>query len=237
MVLVDIDTLTDSELRVIAQQLDVEDWESLSREDLIESIEDSYDDEGASERITDPSATGHRYVKTLTSSEYQGSFGFPGVEELPASYNETSIYLLLRDANWAYAFWNVSPNNMAQVEEKGSELVLRISVLGKEGKQEDSFDIGIAKEDVDWCVELPWTGKEYRASLVAQKGGKEEVLAQSNVVAVQKSWLSSHIDALNEPGRFNLLVSSLVTKEGSVINNRQVRVLLEQYRNMDKEAK
>ncbi len=228
MVLVDIDTLTDAELRVIAQQRDVEDWESLSREELIESIEDTYDDEG-SERITDAPSTGHRYVKTLTSSEYQGSFGFPGVEELPTSYNETSIYLLLKDANWAYAFWNIAPNNMAMVEEKAADLVLRISVLGKNGEQEDSFDISIAKEDVDWSVELPWAGRDYKAFLVAQKGEKEEVLAQSNVISVQENWLSSHIETLDEPGRFNVLFSSLFTKEGCVINNRQVRDLLEKY--------
>ena len=228
MVLVDIDTLTDAELRVIAQQRDVEDWESLSREELIESIEDTYDDEGA-ERITDSPSTDHRYVKTLTSSESQGSFGFPGVEELPTSYNETSIYLLLKDANWAYAFWNIAPNTMAMLEEKAADLVLRKSVLGKNGEQESSFDIGIAKEDVDWSVELPWAGRDYRAFLVAQKGEKEEVLAQSNVISVKENWLSSHIETLDEPGRFNVLFSSLFTKEGSVINNRQVRDLLEKY--------
>ncbi len=226
MVLVDIETLTDAELRVIAQQRDIEDWESLSREELIESIEDTFDDEEGSERISENSA-GHRYVKTLTSAEYNGSFGFPGVEELPSSYNETSVYLLSKDSNWAYAFWNIAPNTMAELEEKCAELVLRVSVLGSNGVQEDTFDIGISKEDVDWSVELPWAGKDYRALLVAQMGKEEELLAQSNVISVKKSWLSDHLEVLENPAKFNVLFSSMFTKEGSVINNRQVRELLE----------
>lgn len=229
MVLVDIDTLTDAELRVIAQQRDVEDWESLSREDLIEAIEDTYEDE-AGERISETLATGHRYVKMLTSSESQDSFGFPGVEELPESYNETSIYLLLKDVNWGYAFWNIAPSTMAQLEEKGSELLLRMTILGPDGLQEDSFEIGITKEDVDWCVELPWTKKNYRALLVAKNGDSEEILAQSNTVLVQDSWLFSHLETLSDPNKFNVLFSSMFTKEGSIINNKQVKDLLERFK-------
>ena len=232
MVLVDIDALSDEELKRIAQQRDVEDWESLSREDLIECIEDTFDEE-ASERISDASATGHRYAKLLTKPEYEGSFGFPGVGELPDSYNETSIYLLPKDANWAYAFWNISPNTSSQLETKGSQLTLRVVTMGENGTQEDSFDIGISKGDIDWSVELPWAGRDYKAVLVAHTGKEEEVLAQSNVVSVPKIWLSEHVEALADPARFNVLISSLVTKDGSIINNRQVRDIL---KNLGEEA-
>lgn len=104
MVLVDIDTLSEAELRDIAQRLDVEDWDSLSREDLIEAIEDNYDDEDVPERISGASSGGHKYVKVLSKMEHEGGFGAPGVEDLPETYNETSIYLILKDANWAYVF-------------------------------------------------------------------------------------------------------------------------------------
>lgn len=228
MVLVDIDNLSEAELREIAQQLDVEDWEDLSREDLIEAIEDNYDDLDVPERITGTSSGGHRYIKILSKGEHEGGFGFPGVEDLPASYNETSIYFLLKDANWAYAFWNISPNTLEEVEQKNANLLVRIEVFGKNKVKEGSFDIGITKEDDDWNVELPWTGKEYRAVLVAQYGEEEDVLAQSCAIGVQKSWLEKHLDVLEDPARFNVLFSSLVTKEGSVIKNRQVRDLLEQ---------
>ena len=44
MVLINIETLTDSELKSIACQEDIEDWESLSREELIDELESIYED-------------------------------------------------------------------------------------------------------------------------------------------------------------------------------------------------
>ncbi|MCF0238745.1 MAG: DUF4912 domain-containing protein, partial [Sphaerochaetaceae bacterium] len=46
MVLINIDTLSDSELRYIAQQENLEDWETLSRENLIEELTEIYEEEG-----------------------------------------------------------------------------------------------------------------------------------------------------------------------------------------------
>jgi uncharacterized protein len=233
MVLVDIDTLSEAELRDIAQQLEVEDWEDLSREDLIEAIEDNYDDEDMPDRLSGGASSGHRYIKMMTKAEHEGGFGFPGVEELPEFYNETSICLLLKDFNWAYAFWNIGPNTLEELEQSQAELLIRVAVLNKNGEAEDSYEIGIDKEDSDWSVELPWSGRDYRAYLVARCGQKEEVLAQSNVICVRESWLASHIEVLENPARFNLLMSALVTKEGSVINNMQVRELFEKCKNLE----
>lgn len=236
MVLVDIDALSEAELRDIAQRLDVEDWDSLSREDLIEAIEDNYDDEDVPERITGASSGVHKYIKMLSKTEHEGGFGSPGVEDLPETYNETSIYLMLKDANWAYVFWNIAPNLLEELEQKNAELLVRVEVFGKNKVQEGSFDIGIRKDDEDWNVELPWMGKEYRAVLVAQYNGKEDLLARSNVVCVQKCWLEEHIDVLEDPARFNVLFSSLVTKEGCVIKNKQVNDLLEKLKSAGMEA-
>lgn len=236
MVLVDIDTLSETELRDIAQQLDVEDWECLSQEELIEAIEDNYDVEDEPERISGASSSGHRYIKIPTKSNHEGGFGFPGVEELPDNYNETSIYLMLKDANWAYVFWDIAQHTLEQLEQDGAHLLVRVEILGRELVKEDSFDIGITKDDVDWNVELPWTGKAYRAILVAQYDEKEELLAQSNVTYVQKCWLENHLDVLEDSARFNVLFSSLITKDGCVIKNKQVRDLLEQAKNFGVEA-
>lgn len=226
MVLINIDTLSDAELRCIAQQEDVEDWEDLSREELIDSIEEIYED-GNRLEPTHPSYTGHRYVKTLTNVDCQGAFGLPGVEELPDSYNETSIHFIMKDANWAYAFWSLSPQDAALLEEQGESLAIRATVLAKGDMPEASFDIDVLGSDMDWSFELPWPGREYKAFLIAKGGSdKEHVLAESNVVCVEESWLSLHPEVLMDRDRFDVLVSSLVTKGGEVINNRQVREIL-----------
>jgi len=240
MVLINIDTLSDSELRCIAQQEGVEDWEDLSREDLIDSIEEIYEDENRLEP-NHPSYTGHRYVKTLTNVDCQGSFGLPGVEELPATYNETCIHAIAKDANWAYVFWSISPQDQAQMEESPCTLSLRTIVLAKNGNSKDgcpeeencsetSFDIDVLGSDMEWSIELPWSGRQYKAVLVKKdpSNGRESILAESNIVSVEECWLSRNPEALKDRDRFNVLVTPLVTKGGELINNRQVHEILEE---------
>ena len=229
MVLINIDTLSDSELRCIAQQEGVEDWEDLSREDLIDSIEEIYEDENRFEP-NHPSYTGHRYVKTLVNVDRQGSFGLPGVEELPTAYNETCIHAIAKDANWAYVFWSLSPQDQALMEESGCTLSLRTIVLAKDDCPEASFDIDVLGSDMEWSLELPWSGRQYKAVLVKKdpSNGHESILAESSIVSVEECWLSKNPEALKNLDRFNVLVTPLVTKGGELINNRQVHEILEE---------
>jgi len=230
MVLINIDTLSDSELRCIAQQEDIEDWEVLSREDLIDSIKELYEDENRLE-LAHPSYTGHRYVRTLTATDHESSFELPGVEGLPAKYNETSIHFITKDANWAYAFWSLSPQDQSLVDESDDSLVIRSVVLAKGELPESSFDIDILGSDLEWSFELPWAGREYKALLVRKSiDNSESVLAESNIISVGESWLSKHPEVLKDKDTFDVLVTSLVTKGGKVINNRQVREILEKAR-------
>lgn len=229
MVLINIDTLSDSELRCIAQQEGVEDWEDLSREDLIDSIEEIYEDENRFEP-NHSSYTGHRYVKTLVNVDRQGSFGLPGVEELPPAYNETCIHAIAKDANWAYVFWSLSPQDQTLMEESGCTLSLRTIVLAKDDRPETSFDIDVLGSDMEWSLELPWSGRQYKAVLVKKNpsSGHESILAESRIVSVEECWLSRNPEALKERSRFNVLVTPLVTKGGELINNRQVHEILEE---------
>ena len=45
MVLINIGSLSENELRNIASQEDLEDWETLSRDELIDALEDLYDED------------------------------------------------------------------------------------------------------------------------------------------------------------------------------------------------
>ena len=229
MVLINIDTLSDSELRCIAQQEDIDDWDVLSREDLIDSIKELYEDENRLE-LTDSSYTGHRYVRTLTTTDHEGSFELPGVEGLPARYNETSIHFITKDANWAYAFWSLSPQDQSLIDECGDTLAIRTVVLAKGNLPESSFDIEIPGSDLEWNFELPWAGREYKAFLLRKGNESETILAESKVISVGESWLSKHPEILKNKDTFDVLVTSLVTKCGEVINNRQVREILEKAR-------
>ena len=69
MILINIESLSDNELRNIAQQEDLADWENLSREDLIEGLEELYGED--------------RLIKLLSFGEhYPEPSGENGIPEI-----------------------------------------------------------------------------------------------------------------------------------------------------------
>ncbi|MDY4609840.1 MAG: DUF4912 domain-containing protein [Sphaerochaetaceae bacterium] len=232
MILIKIDALTTTELQYIAQQESMEDWESLSREELIEALEDLYDEqefEGRTDR--DAKVNRRRYCNSLT--DFRGNedlqLELPGVEGLPDVYAETTIHLLLRDPYWAYAFWSISPIEKARIEEAGKmkDLFLRVSMQRSDigASDVEFFDITVGFDDTDWNINLPEMGSIYSVALCCldAEGGVEELCASKSVQTPKCYW-TDHLDELNaDPALFKLYFSSLVTKDGVVVDNPTVQ--------------
>lgn len=215
MLLLNIETLTDTELRYIAKQEDIEDWETLDREDLIESIKDVYDDDI---QTPEEGSDRHKFVKGITdlNSDF---LQLPGVDPLPEAYNRTFVHLVLRDYNWAYAFWSISITKMRKLEESKTKLKLRLR-----GKK-NSYDIDVSINDNNWNLELPWPGETYVLDLISDVDG-EEVLASSNKAVLNPIYFTEHADELKDENMKCLLVKSMMSKEGSLISNKQVREIM-----------
>lgn len=226
MILINIESLSDNELRNIAQQEDLEDWENLSREDLIDGLEELY---GEDDELPEGNSASSKkkYVNTLTDVQSYNVLSLPGVERLPESYNDTSVHMVLKDSDWAYVFWSLSPQQLSEVEESGSGLILRNTRLDESDSPVAEYDIDITSEDTSWTVELPYAGFRYRVSLVAVSGDKETVICTSNTLETTESWFSSHPDALEDSAVFKSIFSSLIMKDGKVIPNRQLVSLVE----------
>ena len=116
--------------------------------------------------------------------------------ELPESYNETRIVLLLRDPAWAFAYWDLQTVDRDAFR-RSSEfegLLLRVYSLVSPDQGiancRTSFDIPVTLHDNRWYIHLPEQESNYRLSLVAVEGGTERLLALSNVVAVPRGALS-----------------------------------------------
>lgn len=225
MVLINIDTLSDAELRYIAQQEDLEGWETSSREQIIEDLESLYDD---SEDIhaNMSGSSSRKFVQTLTDVDSDNVFKLPGVDVLPEQYNETCIHLLMRDFNWAYAFWSINAQQQAELENQGAQLLLRTSRLDDQGNECAFYDIDINLNDTNWTIELPHLGYKYKTCLMAQCSDKQVVICQSNTICTSKSFLKSHPEKLQEDRTFKVLIQNLITKEGEVLGNRQVEDLV-----------
>ena len=227
MVLISIESLSDAELRNIAQQEDLEDWDRLSREELIEGLEHLYDedDDRTLDGITGSSKK--KFVNTLTDVQSDNVLALPGVESLPESYNDTSIHLILKDFNWAYVFWSLSPQQLSELEESGSYLILRNTRLSSDDSKVAEYDIDISLSDSSWTVELPYTGFKYKVSLVSVVGGKETVICTSTCLETSESWFSNHPEELEKDSAFRSVFSSLIMKDGTVIPNRQLIDMVE----------
>lgn len=229
MVLINLDALSDSELRCIAEQDGLEDWAQLDRDDLIEQLQEKYDDDEPHKEIETKSK---RFCTSLTNGKVGDEKAFdslPGVESLPKTYNDTCIHMLLRDPQWAYAYWSISPHTRAELvgdhKPQAKSLFLRITMRDAEDKEKACFDISVGLDDDQWNINLPHIGYLYDVSLYATLGsGKELRLAQSNTIRTYASYWESHYDeiAMNA-GLFRLQFSSVVTNRGEIADNPILR--------------
>lgn len=235
MVLINIDTLSDAELRYIAQQEELEDWETSSREDLIEELESLYD-ESEDVHANQSGSSNRKFIQTLTDVDSDNVLKLPGVDNLPDHYNETAMHLILRDFNWAYAFWSLSSQTLSELEELGASLVIRTKRFDGEGDECSSYDIDVNPSDSNWTIELPHLGYTYQAFLFAHHSGKETEICHSNTISTTESFLSKHPEELQKESTFRKLFPSLITKGGEVFGNRQVKELVALYNcNQEKE--
>ena len=231
MVLINIESLSDNELRIIAQQEELEDWDSLSSQELIDELQDLYDEDNERTLDSDAGSSRRKFVNTLTDVQLDNVLSLPGVEALPDQYNETCIHLIMKDFNWAYVFWSLSAQQLKELEDSGCSLILRNTRLNDEGEEEAVYDIDVSLSDNSWTVELPYVGYTYMVSLVASCGEKETVICQSTSLTTTSSWLSKHAEELGDDITFRTILSSLIRKGGEVIANGQVKAMVDNLNN------
>ncbi len=107
--------------------------------------------------------------------------------ELPESYNETKITLLLRDPLWAFAYWDLKQSDVARIENlPDATLLLRVYQVDENAKKASGrtvpFEIPVKLADRRWYINLPKTGLKYSLEYIVQDGQDEWVLCESNSV-------------------------------------------------------
>lgn len=224
MVLLNIDTLSDSEIRYIAQQEDIEDWDTLSREDLIDNLKELYSDTVAPTELT--RSRDHKYFNTLSSAPSDVS-SLPGVSPVSDHYNETYFHVVSRDANWVYAFWEINETTIEEIKTKHDALVIKVSADATATEVEQSYEININEDDTNWNIELPWSGRTYSFALIRRSASEDIVLCKSSKHYIQKHYFEEHPEELRNPESYYLLVSSMVSKDGHILNCQQVKEIVE----------
>lgn len=231
MVLINLDLLSDAELRYIARQEGFSNWETLDREDLTEQLQEKYEEEDEGGQPSRDTISQKRFLTSLTDFGTPGkkSVQLPGVEELPKTYNETSIHLLLRDPQWAYAYWSISPATRGEitgcVQGADPELLLCVVMRDPESGETSSFDIRVGIEDEQWNINLPRIGGVYSVSLLWRKSdGGNITLAKSKPIETFPSYWDDHYDEISmDKNKFNVMFSSVISNEGEVADNAMLR--------------
>jgi len=107
--------------------------------------------------------------------------------ELPDSYDETKIILLLRDPLWAFAYWDLKESDSATIEDlSDATLLLRVYQVDERDKganvKTEPFEIPVKLSDRRWYINLPKAGLQYRLQLIVRCEMEEKVLCESNTI-------------------------------------------------------
>lgn len=237
MITPNIDALSLGELQYIARKQGLDDAEVLDREELLEALQELYEEQENSlhgEGISYAPSAQQRFMNTLVEHESDASLGLlPGVQRLPETYCETRIHLLFKDPYWAHAYWSVCPADLQRLEQSSEDFSLFLRVAVHESadrlRPADSVDIQVMTTDISWNINLPERGRTYSVSLHYRDGnGNGGMLCQSDTVRTPKSYWIEHSRTLGEDEKtFTLLFSSLVSKGGVMVEDPLLREVIE----------
>lgn len=143
--------------------------------------------------VQSPTEAASAPVVTVTRSE----------RDLPFSYNQTRVVLLVRDPYWLYSYWDYSAETYhGLVQLFGGwdkvPLTLRVYQVAQDGggaPEHTLYDIPINHESRNWYVHVQEPDKAYRVDLgYFHPYEGFVILAQSNIVKTPRDSVSNIID-------------------------------------------
>lgn len=239
MMLVNLESLSTSELRNLAEQEQIDDFMDMDRDDLIQSLNEKYEDENSnfdSEENNIARTVNVKNVSSLSDNVNHSEFvtGLPGIEELPDCYQETSIHFVFKNSDWGYCFWSISTLDQTTIEENSGSVILVVTMVNRDGRKE-TYDILISNEDRTWNIGFSHDAVQCFVSLVVEyPEGKRDLLVQSNVINLPQSYWLEHPDEMKENDTlFKVYLSLLTTKTGEIVNVSAVQDIIKEYREED----
>ncbi len=174
-----------SSLKEIAKKEGISDYQNLHREKLIDVVIEALEEE-RNDRIT------HNNMAIRGEEKKYDIFRDEEIEaqdknvyEIPSSYNDTKIGLILVEPQLAYSFWEISDKDKAAYNEtaRSGKLFLRVHEISclvcEENNLPDFFDIPIDIDDSSWYINLPSFNSRYYIELINLMYGEEKKLARS----------------------------------------------------------
>lgn len=160
--------------------------------------------------------------------------------QLPTSYHEDKLTLLVRDPWWLYAFWEVTPDReravLDEISRRGQSrelTVLRVyEITGADPSRPNSFfDIELHFFTTNWYVDVGRPDSDWFAEIgIRTTNGSFFALVRSNVVRTPRFGIS---DVLDEewlmPDEFYWKLFGYASGLGSPASSLEARATVERY--------
>ena len=182
-----MESLSDDDLRAIAERMGLGLPPDLDRVFIVEEIVEALEEDSLERG---PGAQKPLYVEDAKYWCRDESDTVPDcLPKLEPRYNETSIKALVRDPSWAFALWNLAESDRDSLElgREEAQLFLRITEISDiDSEPSLFFDIPITLDDLQWYINLPHPEARYRIDLMTKLGARARVLARSAEIAVPR---------------------------------------------------
>ena len=178
-----------SSLKEIARKKGISDYQNLHREKLIDIVIEALEEDRNERIILNNMAIRGEEKKYDIFRDEEIESQDTREYEIPSSYNETKIHLIMIDPLLAYAYWEMSDKDRASYNEtaKPGKLFLRVHeiscIVCEENDLPDFFDIPVRIDDNSWYINLPSNNSKYYIDLIQFMYGEEKILTTSNIIS------------------------------------------------------
>jgi hypothetical protein len=183
-----LETLSTADLLELAEEYDLDIPEQLNRRFIISEILEIADE--LNEEISDDFEESEEQIETT--------------KDLPFTYNETSIDVVLRNPAWAYVYWDIRATDIQDVinSNEFSNLLLKIHFWESEkaDKVIDVCELTISEDDRAQYIFLPSGKKYFSIDLIAEFSNLEpKKLTTSRIVTIPTGAPVISLESLEKP--------------------------------------
>ncbi|NOY09089.1 MAG: DUF4912 domain-containing protein [Spirochaetes bacterium] len=184
-----LEALSVEELCQAGRDLGIDIYSLIKKADIVELILENLESEEESNNLL-INGEGLKYspARGITEESLE-SIEYP----IPERYDETKIMLMLRDPDWAFAYWDIETSLIAGLKSdvNFSSLILRVY---DNNDRSFYFDIKVQFSDMGWYIKLPRRNSSYVIELGYISGERYTALAESNKIYTPGGSLASEKD-------------------------------------------
>ena len=117
------------------------------------------------------------------------------VTDLPFSYNETKLCMLVRDPYWAYTYWDFSAQTWDWIENLKAQTKVQPILRIRNMDNQQHHDIKVDLNAKNWYIHLGMPNTGFEADLgLLESNGSFHLIAKSNTIRTPRNEPSNTID-------------------------------------------